>query len=381
MGSFVAESLAEKGVDVLLLDRRAGEIPPICTGIVGVEIERLIPVPGEAILSRVRSVKLNVAGQRELEYSQEETIAYVIDRMRFDGLMLQSALDAGVHCIRPARLVDVVLQGAGGVTIKVDTEKGLETVCANLLILATGFSPGLLERLGLHGYPGTMEGAQVELPLITDGSTIEVYFGNKLVPKGFLWVVPVGESRARVGLVTPANSVDILNNVLKRGVPGRRLGERDPGPIRMRMLPRGPIPKTYGDGFMVVGEAAGQMKATTYGGIYYGLLCGECAVQTSLTALELNSCSQEVLRGYESLWRERIGEELSQGARWRSLFESMSDQQMVIAADIVGGDGIFNKMKSVVKFDWHRDIIGLGLSYLRRHGMGVVNSSMPGGGS
>ena len=381
MGSFVAERLARKGVEVLLLDRSQGEVPPICTGIVGVEIDRLIPVPRETVFSRVSSVRLNVAGQRELDYSQESTIAYVIDRLRFDELMLQDAIDAGVQCMRPARLVDVVFQEPDDLTIKVDTADGVVTLCTNLLILATGFSPGLLNRLGLPGYPGTMEGAQVEMPLITDGRTIDVYFGNNLVPKGFLWVVPMGEEMARVGLVTPGDSVRILKGVLANGIPGRVPRGSQAGSIRMRLLPRGPIPRSCGDGLLVVGEAAGQMKATTYGGIYYGLLCGECAVQTALTALDLNNSSSEVLKGYESLWRERIGEELSQGARWRSLFESMSDEQMVIAADIIGGDGIFNKIKGVVKFDWHRDIIGLGLAYLKRHGMGVVSSSLPGGDS
>ena len=381
VGSFIATNLALHGVKTLILDRKVNDVPPICTGIIGVEMNRLIPVDGEAVHSEITAVKLHVASQRLLEYSNHGTIAYVIDRTKFDGDLLSKAMEAGVTRLRPSKLKGVEFLPPNEVKLEIATDEEAHTITANLLIVATGFSPNLLSKLGFQGYPGTTEGAQVEVPFSTNGSTIEVYFSNTLVPNGFLWVVPLGKEMARVGMVTPRNSVHLLKNALESGFLEGIATRFDPGEVRMRLLPRGPIPKTYSNGLMVVGEAAGQLKATTYGGIYYGLLCGQCAVSTALTALDLKRSGEELLATYETKWKRRIGEELSQGARWRNLFESMSDEQMVLAADIIGGDGVLNKMKSVVRFDWHRDIIGLGLAYLKKHGMGVVNTSMPGGES
>ncbi len=377
MGSFVAENLARQGVKTLLLERRGNDTPPICTGIIGVEVERLISVPPEAVYSEVKSVSLTVAFQRQLEYSSHSTLAYVVNRQVFDRRMLERALTSGAELLH-ASLKGAQFHPPGLVELEVSQGEARQTITTRLLVLATGYSPLLLERLGMEGYPGTTQGAQVEVSVPTNRDTIEVYFSNRVVPKGFLWVVPLGEETARVGLVTPNGGVELLREALEKGFLNERVKEFQPERIRMRPLPRGPIPRSYANGILAVGEAAGQLKATTYGGIYYGLLCGQCAVNTALTALNLERSSQEVLATYETQWRAKIGEELSQGARWRNLFESMSDEQMVIAADIVGGDGIFNKVKSAVKFDWHKDVIGLGLSLLRRHGLGVVHNSMPG---
>ena len=44
-----------------------------------------------------------------------------------------------------------------------------------------------------------------------------------------------------------------------------------------QMLPLGPIARTYGDRLLAVGDAAGLVKATTGGGIYYSLLSGRLA--------------------------------------------------------------------------------------------------------
>ena len=51
-------------------------------------------------------------------------------------------------------------------------------------------------------------------------------------------------------------------------------------------IPLKPLPRTYGQRLVVVGDAAGQVKPTTGGGIYYGLLCADIAAGTLHRALE-----------------------------------------------------------------------------------------------
>ena len=52
------------------------------------------------------------------------------------------------------------------------------------------------------------------------------------------------------------------------------------------MLPLGPIERTYATRLLAVGDAAGLVKATTGGGIYYSLLSGRLAADVLADALQ-----------------------------------------------------------------------------------------------
>lgn len=56
--------------------------------------------------------------------------------------------------------------------------------------------------------------------------------------------------------------------------------------IKCSPIPLKRIPKSYGERLVIVGEAAGQVKTTTGGGIYFGFLCAEMAAQTILGGLQ-----------------------------------------------------------------------------------------------
>ncbi|MEE9173415.1 MAG: NAD(P)/FAD-dependent oxidoreductase, partial [Thermoplasmata archaeon] len=78
----------------------------------------------------------------------------------------------------------------------------------------------------------------------------------------------------------------------------------------------------------MVGDAAGQVKPTTGGGIYYGLLCAEIAADTLNGALAGNDLSAENLAEYERRWKKKLGRELRVGYWARKLYERLSDGQI-----------------------------------------------------
>ena len=55
---------------------------------------------------------------------------------------------------------------------------------------------------------------------------------------------------------------------------------------RLKILPLGPVTRTYADRVVAVGDAAGLVKPTTGGGIYYGLLSGSIAAEVLGDALQ-----------------------------------------------------------------------------------------------
>ena len=84
--------------------------------------------------------------------------------------------------------------------------------------------------------------------------------------------------------------------------------------------------KTCGERILVVGDAAGQVKPTSGGGIYYGMLCADIAANTLNTALHRDDLSVKNLSRYDREWRRKLGREIMIGYWARKLFERLSDQ-------------------------------------------------------
>src|SRR5204862_4322629 len=140
-----------------------------------------------------------------------------------------------------------------------------------------------------------------------------MYFGSQTAPQGFAWVVAVcrGSTRfARLGLMCSAN-VDIhFNKFLEMMT--ERWGLNTAGNItpRKRMLPLAPISRTYGNRLMVVGDAAGLVKPTTGGGIYFSIVTASIAAELLTEALADDELSAGRLSEYERRWRRKLGAEV-----------------------------------------------------------------------
>ncbi len=92
-------------------------------------------------------------------------------------------------------------------------------------------------------------------------------------------------------------------------------------------IPINTVERTYGKGTLIVGDAAGQVKATSGGGVYPGLMCAKCAIKAIKDALELGDYSENVLRGYETCWRNGIGKELKYASYLHRLYTKFRDDE------------------------------------------------------
>jgi flavin-dependent dehydrogenase len=79
---------------------------------------------------------------------------------------------------------------------------------------------------------------------------------------------------------------------------------------------------------LLVGDIAGQVKPTTAGGIYYGIVCAGLAAETLDEALKRGSLGERSLASYERWWRRAIGRELRVGSYFRRLGGRLSDRQI-----------------------------------------------------
>src|SRR5260370_3328053 len=169
--------------------------------------------------------------------------------------------------------------------------------------------------------PLYLNSAQVEISARRTGD-VEIHYGSYFAPQGFAWVVPVGrdaEPFARLGVMCSTNP-DIAFRRFLEGIAERwQLDTIDLTP-RKRMLPLAPISRTYGDRLLVVGDAAGLVKPTTGGGIYFSIVTAAIAADLMAEALAKDKLSSVSLSEYERRWRCQ----LESAVRIQQLFRHIS---------------------------------------------------------
>ncbi|MCK5576945.1 MAG: NAD(P)/FAD-dependent oxidoreductase, partial [Dehalococcoidales bacterium] len=197
-------------------------------------------------------------------------------------------------------------------------------------------------------------GAQAVVEARDDIDEVEVYLGQEVAPGFFAWLVPTSPSRGLAGLLArrkPGIYLErLLSSLRSQGKIG--LAEAEPG---YRGISLRPLERTYARRVLVVGDAAGQVKPTTGGGIYFGLLAAEIAVQKLKRALEQDDLSASSLAGYEKEWKKRLGKELGVGYWARKLYERLSDRQLDRIFEIAVDNGIIEALleDKDLSFDWH----------------------------
>lgn len=361
VGSYTAYQLADLGFEVALFekDKKVGK-NVICTGIVGVDAFKKFDLPRAAIISEIESVTFLSPSLLTLDYVADEPFAYVIDRTLFDKGILRYAKDKGVD-VHLGKRVDKVEIGNDLSKIEVYDTNSLTEIRAKAIVLATGVDYKLHEQLGLSLPPSFLQGVQTEAE-VKDLVRTEVYFNNPS-PGSFAWVVPLDDSTARIGALTKGNSIPHIERFIEARL-GNRLNDEDPV-IAHKPIAHGPIQKSVNDRVLAVGEAAGQVKTTTGGGIFYGLMCSEIAVQVVKEAFQKGDLSHRQLAKYERLWKSKIGKELEVGYRARKIAESLSRNQIdMMFKFIQRNKRIRGLIKRRVNFEYHSDLLSLGVRLL-----------------
>ena len=121
-----------------------------------------------------------------------------------------------------------------------------------------------------------------------------------------------------------------------------------------------PLRKTYSDRVLVVGDAAGQVKPTTGGGIFYSLMASEIASGALDRALEEDKLSANRLGAYQREWKALLSNELEVGYSARRVFEYLGDSHIssLINQASVSGFAADLADSPDVSFDWHSSMIG-----------------------
>ena len=365
-GLRLAYRLAREGYDTLVFDDRQdiGK-KKICTGIVSPEAFDRFSLPRGAILNDISKIKFLSPQGTELEYISPSLLAHVVDRTVFDRGLAEMASGQGVE-IRKGKRVNRVTEDADGMMVEataVSRSSLREQVKARIVVVATGVNFNLNKSLGL-GFPTDFLNAAQAHIKITDLDCTLCYLGRKIAPGAFAWIVPLGRAGqslgqpeiGRVGLMAEGRAAHYFEQLLG-SIAGYRKAETETLEIDFKPIAQNFVGKTFGNRVIAVGEAAGQVKTTTGGGIFYGLLCAELAADVIVEALQLNRCEEGFLVQYEENWKREIKRELKLGYSFRKAFAKLSDREIERLFSLASMNGVMPLVRMTAKFDWHAELL------------------------
>ncbi len=357
-GAVCARLLAQEGQRVLLLEDHAAAGDFVnCTGIIGTEAFEQLDLPREPILASLGPLTFVAPSGRRFRYDPGAPLAHIVSRKQFDSALVEAAAAAGAECRFNVRVRTLRVTAEA---VEIGAEAELPLVRAQAVVIATGFGTNLPQQVGLKGPPAIIYGAQAEVPMEELEDT-EIYLGKVVAPDSFAWVAPVGASLARVGLTVTKHAPYYFEQFMRSPHIAPRLRTAR-WTMKLSPVPLGMIPRSYTHRVLVVGEAAGQVKTTTQGGIYYGMLCATLAAKTLQEARRRGDWRAEILREYEREWHRRLAPELRIGEHLRAFFARLSDEQIDAVIELGTQGDVVALVRRIAKFDWHKDII---LSSLR----------------
>jgi digeranylgeranylglycerophospholipid reductase len=354
-GLHAGARLARAGFRTVLLEEHPAVGEPVhCTGILAAEAFEEFALPRRAVLNELTTARFWSPSGQQITYSTGRVEALVIDRRVFDQDLHAAAQKAGVQVMRGARVTCLHVD-VDAVTVKTPDSE----VAARACILACGANYSLHRQVGLDMPRLLLHTAQMELPAARAGD-VELHFGGEIAPKGFGWVVPVVRGNqicARIGVMCEHDAPRYFDRVAGRAAGRWGIKKADLGRPRQKILPLAPISRTYSDRLLAVGDAAGLVKPTTGGGIYYSLVSAELAAAVLAPALAENDLSAARLRRYERAWRQRLSAEFQAQLSLRLVAHRMTDGDIEELFELARTNGIMPIVRKTAHFNRHRKLI------------------------
>lgn len=354
-GVACAKIAAEEGLKVIMIERGRfpGEKNTSGSTIWGEVAREIIPdfphedTPIEAVVDGYRMFWVPEPGPNWAENSTASKDKSKVDplnvyRNEFDKWWADQAVKVGAELRTKTKAVNVIRDGS---YIKgIITESG-EKIEGKITIAADGVNSHIGRMAGLRSkWPPTEVALCVKYDWyfgdqqiilerwgsgIEDGVLIEIYWGATVGGEaGYFWIFPNRES-VSLGLGSLMsdyiqhgynthwymwNAIEhpLVRSKLKGGqlreIHAHAIPLTDPNPNT------GNINSSFGDGIMMVGDAAGMVCAIDGAGWYGAVKTGKIAAKTALKAMEEDDYSAKMLSQYEKKWSQGdVGETLSRG--------------------------------------------------------------------
>lgn len=354
-GCFTGELLAKQGFDVAIVEEHAEIGNPVsCTGILGIGgLKELKIKPGRWALNKLKGAVLYPPSGEPITLTREKVEALVIDRAAFDKERAMAAGKAGATLMLKTKCIGLSLGKKTSVKIrKIDGEDELET---RLVIGADGPTSFVAREAGLLRASDYTRCVQLEAEADVAHDCVEMYFGNKIAAGFFAWIVPTGEV-CRIGLGTTKGAPKLFDFIKNHPVASKKIHVNQIMHLTAGLIPQPLTRKMYSDRVILVGDAGGQVKPLTGGGVYIGLSCAKLAADVAARALE-KKVNAKILSGYERSVLQKFGGEFELGLRARRLLQKLSDEEMNTLLRLLVAPELRSLILQEANFDHHAQLL------------------------
>lgn len=270
-GAFLAAQLASEGNEVLLFDEKLAWEKPCGGGMTDKALQRW-PFLREARVERnwIRGCELIAPSGRRANFRLDRQIA-IFSRKTLNGLLLERAKQAGSQLLQE-RVLNVWRSGS---TWRL--QSNCRAYEADFIVLASGAKNSLRS---LFAAPLAPENLMIAAGYFIPGThrSVQIKFVKNL--HGYIWLFPRADhlSAGICGRMKGTSAAE-LRQLLEDWLRQIRIG-LDGAKFYAHIIPSLSVPalrneRISGDGWAVVGDAAGFVDAITGEGIYYALRSAE----------------------------------------------------------------------------------------------------------
>ncbi len=324
-GARFARRAADAGRDVLVLEKGTVGEPLACSGHVSSDIWNYVDedVRDRLLQNHVYGARFRVGGPGSKPYPfyKREPVSNVIDRVGLDQALADAARDAGAD-VREGHTVVDIDERDDRVVVEVSVADGARAVTTDRTVAGDGGGTRRFEAEMIAGCDGPTSRVRrsLDLPepdellhgvLAFDdepdhGDLVDVHL---TAPRFFAWRIPRGDAGVEYGLAAPPG--DDVSTLFDRLTDAYDVTTDR---FCSGAIPVGPPGRVTTDRAFLIGDAAGQTKPFTGGGILYGMTAADIAAET------IEPADPTTLADYESGWRDELEREIRLGKAIRACY-------------------------------------------------------------
>ncbi|MBI4896339.1 MAG: NAD(P)/FAD-dependent oxidoreductase [Candidatus Aenigmarchaeota archaeon] len=304
-GSYLA-SLLDAGLNVLLLEKHKKTIPKD-SGIVSRSFQTLFP-DKTLIKTEISDMKLMSPAGLSFFLRNDDPFAFILHRERF-GLFLrrEARKQATIRYEAVQEIIDHRTH------IEVRTNNGVYE--CKLLVGCDGTN-SVVRSFAHIPAPMISVGMMVKTKQRLDGP-LRVYFNKHFSPDFFSWIIPQNKEYGLITAHYPEDHCAFFQKTF----------ELPDGMLSAHTIPTG-LTRSYADRVLLVGDACGQNKPLTGGGIMFSLRGARCAAQVLNEAYHHNKLEYAHLQTYEQYWKKEFGFEIQKQLMVRKLYRRLSNHDI-----------------------------------------------------
>lgn len=325
-GSSLANYLLDENLSVCIIEKKKRIGYPLqCAGILSHHIFEFNELPEEIILNRVKGAFLHTKNQM-LHIQKDEPVAYIIDRVAYDNYLFGRALDKNVQLINQ-KAIDFDLDE--GIVYLQNNQK----ITSRVIVGCDGYNSVVSEKFG--NVQSNFNASQWLVEIDDDSimgyrhsdedcsSHVDAGMLEEISP-GFFWVIPTESNLYRVGLFSPESHKmqnEFLNAFLNENFE-YEVVEKYKGFIPI-FNEKNSMVKSRG---ILVGDAAGQVKPTSGGGLLIGFDAGRMAAKWIAQAIANDDMS--ILKEYPKQFNKKYSKEFSYQFKVQKTLKMFSDEDL-----------------------------------------------------